>query len=343
MVVVMKKGAAEGDIQHVIDFIHQFGLKTHLSKGRERTIIGVIGEKSKLEKDQISVLRGVSKVYNILQPFKLVSREFQSENSVIQVNDVAIGGGTPVIFAGPCSVENERQILDTAWMVKEFGAKILRGGAFKPRTSPYSFQGLGLEGLKLLKKAREETGLSIVTEVMDPADVELISEYADILQVGSRSMQNFNLLKAVGRTRKPVLLKRGMSATLTELLMSAEYIMSEGNPNIILCERGIRTFVEYSRNTLDLNIVPAVQKISHLPIIVDPSHGTGRSDLVAPLSLAAIAVGADGLMVEVHPKPELALSDANQSLNAEQFGELMRKVIQLIGWRKMHAESHVTV
>jgi len=339
----MKKGAAEGDIQHVIDFIHQFGLKTHLSKGRERTIIGVIGEKSKLEKDQISVLRGVSKVYNILQPFKLVSREFQSENSVIQVNDVAIGGGTPVIFAGPCSVENERQILDTAWMVKEFGAKILRGGAFKPRTSPYSFQGLGLEGLKLLKKAREETGLSIVTEVMDPADVELISEYADILQVGSRSMQNFNLLKAVGRTRKPVLLKRGMSATLTELLMSAEYIMSEGNPNIILCERGIRTFVEYSRNTLDLNIVPAVQKISHLPIIVDPSHGTGRSDLVAPLSLAAIAVGADGLMVEVHPKPELALSDANQSLNAEQFGELMRKVIQLIGWRKMHAESHVTV
>lgn len=284
-------------------------------------------------------LSGVENVFQILQPFKLVSREFKPDDTIIKLNGVEIGQGEPIIIAGPCSVETEEQIIETARIVKESGAHLLRGGAFKPRTSPYTFQGLGEDGLKYLRRAKEETGLYIVTEVLDSNDVELVAEYADILQVGARNMQNYRLLKAVGKINKPVLLKRGMSATLNEFLMSAEYIMSEGNEQIILCERGIRTFVEYSRNTLDLNIVPAIRKISHLPIIVDPSHGTGRRDLIEPMSLAALAAGAHGLMVEVHPRPEESWSDAHQTLSPDEFSQLMIKINHFVDWMHAYEES----
>ncbi len=270
--------------------------------------------------------------------FHLVSRQHQPENTVVRLNGLEIGNGeAPVIIAGPCSVENESQILEIAWYVKEKGAKLLRGGAFKPRTNPYSFQGLGEEGLKLLRKAGDETGLPVVTEVMDTRDVPLVSQYADVLQIGSRNMQNFPLLKTVGKLHKPVLLKRGMSATLTEFLMSAEYILSGGNDQVILCERGIRTFTDFSRNTLDLNIVPAIKQLSHLPIIVDPSHGTGKRDLVMPMSLAALAAGADGLIIEVHPAPETAITDGFQTIDFEQFSRLMGQITQFSEWQKSHA------
>ncbi len=333
MVIVVRQDANDEQVQAIIDIIHELGARTHLSKGEEKTIIGVIGDKRNVQKEQLMALPGVETVISILQPYKLVGREFKKDDSIIPINGVRFGGGEPVIIAGPCSVENEKQIIEAAWMVKNQGGHLLRGGAFKPRTSPYSFQGLGEEGLKLLRQAKEETGLYIVTEVMEAGDVPLVAEYADVLQIGARNMQNYTLLKAVGRTRQPVLLKRGMSATLTEFLMSAEYIMSEGNSEVILCERGIRTFVDYTRNTLDLNIVPAVKKISHLPIIVDPSHGTGRTDLIVPMSLAALAAGADGLMVEVHPHPEKAWSDADQTLGPDQFSLLMKKVNQYKEWQ----------
>lgn len=270
--------------------------------------------------------------------YRLVSRDFKPENTVISLGDVKIGGADPVIIAGPCAVESEDQILETARLVRSQGVRLMRGGAFKPRTSPYSFAGLGEAGLRLLAEAREKTGVMIVTEVLDTRDVGLVSQYADVLQIGSRNMQNYKLLRAVGQTKKPILLKRGMSAQLQEFLMSAEYIMAEGNQQVILCERGIRTFVEYSRNTLDLNVIPAIKKISHLPIIVDPSHGTGRRDLVEPMSMAALAAGADGLIVEIHPHPDQSWSDPEQALSPEQFSHLMRQINHFIEWQKENAQ-----
>jgi len=341
MVIVMQADASEQQISQVAQFINQHGAKAHISQGEERTIIGVIGYQHQVRREHVQTLPGVEKVIPISKPYKLVSREFKKDNTLISLNGVTIGGKDPVIIAGPCSVEDESQILETARIVKENGGHLLRGGAYKPRSSPYTFQGLGEEGLKYLKKAKEETGLYIVTEVLEAMYVPLVAEFADILQIGARNMQNYELLKAVGRTQKPVLLKRGMSAQLTEFLMSAEYIMSEGNNQIILCERGIRTFVEYSRNTLDLNVVPAIKNISHLPIFVDPSHGTGRRDLIEPLSLAALAVGADGLMIEVHPRPEQAWSDADQTLDPVAFKHLMKRIKHFMAWQQKFVEQEV--
>ncbi len=330
MVIVMKREATEEEIARVKAFVEEHGARPHISRGEVQTIIGVIGYRHRVQREQLLALPGVENVFRISKPYKLVSREFKREDTVIALNGVRIGGGEPVVIAGPCSVESERQIIETAQIVKEAGAHLLRGGAYKPRTSPYSFQGLREEGLKLLRKAREATGLYIVTEVLEAMHVPLVAEYADVLQIGARNMQNYELLKAVGRVDKPVLLKRGMSAQLNEFLMSAEYIMSEGNDGVILCERGIRTFSDFSRNTLDLNIVPAIKQISHLPIIVDPSHGTGRRDLIEPMSLGALAVGADGIMVEVHPQPEKAWSDAEQSLNPTEFRHLMQRIRRFV-------------
>ncbi len=336
MIVVMNKHASEDDLMRVVEFIEERGARTHISRGRHKTIIGVIGDKTNIQKEQLRVFPGVEEVVSILKPYKLVSREFHPENTVVTVNDVTIGNGQPVVIAGPCSVESEKQIIEVAREVKRRGAHLLRGGAYKPRTSPYSFQGLGEEGLKLLKKAKEETGLGIVTEVLEPNDVPLVAEYADMLQIGARNMQNYQLLKAVGKCKKPVLLKRGMSATLTEFLLSAEYILSEGNSQVVLCERGIRTFVEYTRNTLDLNIVPMVKQVSHLPIIVDPSHGTGKRELVAAMAIAGIAAGADGLIIEVHTHPEMSWSDADQTLSPDEFGRLMKRVNSLVEWQNSY-------
>lgn len=326
MIVIMESSATQNQIENVVETIKKLGFRPHISYGEERTIIGLIGDERKISESILKSLPGVENVIPILKPYKLVSREFKKEPSIIKVEDVLIGNGHRVVIAGPCSVENEEQIIQTAQIAKKYGAKLLRGGAFKPRTSPYTFQGLGNEGLKLLAKAKKYTRLPIVTEVMEVSDVEEVAEYSDVLQIGTRNMQNYRLLKAVGKINKPVLLKRGMAATLQEFLMSAEYILSEGNFNVILCERGIRTFVDYTRNTLDLNIIPAVKKLSHLPIIVDPSHGTGRKDFVIPLSLAAITAGADGLIIEMQPNPEKSISDADQTISPEQFKELMEKL-----------------
>jgi 3-deoxy-7-phosphoheptulonate synthase len=334
MVIVMKADASSQEIRHVQSSVNSHNARAHVSQGEERTIIGVIGYNHQVKREHLLTLTGVEKVIPISKPYKLVSREFKQDNTVIYLNGVALGNGTPVIIAGPCSVESEQQILETARIVKENGGHLLRGGAFKPRSSPYSFQGLGEAGLQLLRKAKEETGLYIITEVLEAQYVPLVAEYADVLQIGARNMQNYELLKAVGRTDRAVLLKRGMSAQMTEFLMSAEYIMSEGNNRIILCERGIRTFVEYSRNTLDLNVVPAIKNISHLPIIVDPSHGTGRRDLIEPLSLAGLAAGADGLMIEVHPHPEQAWSDADQTLDPSSFKKLMHRINHFTEWQE---------
>ncbi|MBU4069335.1 MAG: 3-deoxy-7-phosphoheptulonate synthase [Proteobacteria bacterium] len=330
MIIVMKPRATEKSIERVVKKIEKAGMRVHVSKGTERTIIGAIGDERVLQQQQLKSTEGVEKVMSVLKPYRLASREFHPENTIIDADGVKIGGKKIVLMAGPCAVENRKQIITTAKIVKKTGAEILRGGAFKPRTSPYDFQGLGEEGLKLLAEARKLTGLKIVTEVMETEEVALVAQYADILQIGARNMQNFNLLKAVGKIDKPILLKRGMSATLKEFLMSAEYIMSEGNHKVILCERGIRTFVEYTRNTLDLTIVPAIKKLSHLPIIVDPSHGTGEYDFVIPMSKAAIACGADGLMIEVHPNPEEAASDGDQSLKPERFENLMREIKPIV-------------
>lgn len=326
MIIVMRSTATQTDIDQVVERITQHGLKPHISTGVERTIIGAIGDERVLRNVPFQALPGVEEVLPILKPFKLASRDFKAEPTVVQVNGVAVGGDRLAVIAGPCSVEGRQMLLDTARVVKEAGATLLRGGAFKPRTSPYSFQGLGEEALKYLAEVREITGLPVVTELMDPRDADLVMKYADMVQIGARNMQNFRLLKEVGIHRKPVFLKRGMSSTITELLMSAEYIMSEGNYNIVLCERGIRTFEDYTRNTLDVSAVPSLKQLSHLPVIVDPSHAAGKWDLVAPLALGAIAVGADGLMIEVHPQPEVALSDGPQALVPQRFTALMEQI-----------------
>jgi 3-deoxy-7-phosphoheptulonate synthase len=323
MIIVMRMGATEEEIGDVVKRVEGLGFQAHLSRGVERTIIGVIGDERALTPQKLEILEGVEKVMRVLHPFKLASRDLQPEDSVFTLDGVTIGGEEIVVMAGPCAVESREQILEAAWAVKEAGAKVLRGGAFKPRTSPYSFQGLGQEGLELLAEAREATGLLVVTEVMAPHDVPLVAQYADILQIGARNMQNYSLLHAAGEYGHPVLLKRGMMSTLEELLMAAEYILSHGNYRVILCERGIRTFERYTRNTLDINAVPVVKKLSHLPIIVDPSHATGKWDLVGAVSRAAIAAGADGLIIEVHPHPEEALSDGSQSLKPKHFAALM--------------------
>jgi 3-deoxy-7-phosphoheptulonate synthase len=334
LVIVMKHGATDEQIQHVVDRLHEFKLREHISKGEERTLIGAIGDERVLNTIPLEAMPGVEKVMAVLAPYKLASREFQPEDTVIKIDGVEIGGKKVVIMAGPCAVENEDQITTIAESVKDSGAIILRGGAFKPRTGPYSFQGLEIEGLELLAKAKEKTGLLIVTEVMSVDRIDLVAEYADILQIGARNMQNFMLLKAVGQIRKPVLLKRGMSATIEEFLLAAEYILSQGNHNVILCERGIRTFETYTRNTLDINAVPVLKQLSHLPVIVDPSHGTGRRELVVPVSKAAIAAGADGLIIEVHNNPEVSVSDGAQSLLPDQFAQLMtelKKIAEAVG------------
>ena len=326
MIIVLRPDATKKQIDHIIEKVKKLGLKPMVSSGVERTIIGVIGEEDVLRVQPLEAFPGVEKVMPILKPYKLVSREFKSEDSVINVDGVKIGGKKLTVMAGPCSVENFEMLLDIGKKVKKAGASILRGGAFKPRSSPYSFQGLGEKGLKFLKDVKKETGLKIITEVMDTRDVWMVEKYADILQVGARNMQNFNLLKEVGLSKKPVLLKRGMSATVKEFLMSAEYILAAGNFNCILCERGIRTFEDATRFTLDLNAVPLIKQLSHLPVIVDPSHGTGKWDLVAPMAKAAIAAGADGLIIEVHSNPEEAYSDGEQSLVPYRFEAMMKEL-----------------
>lgn len=326
MLVVMKKDSSEKELEAVMQKLSQSGLTGHTSQGVERTVIGVVGQTYPELRDTLELLPGVEEVIPISKPYKLSSREFQPEDTVIKVGDVTFGGDELAIIAGPCAVETEKQVLDTAKAVKAAGANILRGGAFKPSTSPYQFRGLGKEGLEILTMARSETGLPLITEVLTPQDVELVAEYADILQIGARNMQNFVLLDEVGKAKKPVMLKRGMSASLQEWLLSAEYVLSQGNRKLILCERGIRTFETYTRNTMDISAIPAIKKLSHLPIIGDPSHGTGKWELVAPLALAAVAAGADGLMIEVHPNPDQALKDGAQSLTFENFEQLMQQV-----------------
>ena len=331
MIIVMKAGAAKKEKDEVLKRIRELGYKPHVIHGTTRDVIGAIGdERGKLVLQSIESMHGVESVVPILKPYKLASKEVKRESSVIRISDtVAVGGREIVVMAGPCSVENEQQIIATAIAVKKAGARVLRGGAFKPRTSPYSFQGLEEEGLKLLAKARGESGLPFVTEVVNPETAELVAEYADILQIGARNAQNFALLKKVGQLKRPVLLKRGMSMTIQEFLMSAEYVMSEGNQAVILCERGIRTFETATRNTLDLSAIPVLRELTHLPIIADPSHGTGHYRYVAPMSFAAVAGGADGLMIEVHPDPEHASSDGAQSLKPDKFAAMMVK-LQLI-------------
>jgi 3-deoxy-7-phosphoheptulonate synthase len=326
MIIILRSHATEEEIQSVVRRIKELGLTPHLSQGTEKTVIGVIGDDRIVRRENFALLPGVDEVIPILKPYKLASREFRPNDTVVDVAGSKIGGNELVVIAGPCSVENEEQLLETATRVRQAGATLLRGGAYKPRTSPYAFQGLGEDGLRLLALAREKTGLGIVTEVMESSEVEIVADYADMLQVGARNMHNTKLLRSLSKVNKPILLKRNFSATLNEFLMSAEYLLAGGNDRVVLCERGIRTFVEYTRNTLDLNIVPAIKKLSHLPIIVDPSHGTGRQDLVLPMSRAAIAAGADGLIVEVHPNPAEAFSDGEQSLTPDKFQELMKEV-----------------
>lgn len=325
MIVVMNNGADKKEVQLVLDRLQNLGFQIHLSEGVERTIIGAIGDKTILNEVAIEAMPGVEKVVPILQPYKLVSREFKN-HSVVKVGDLEFGGKQLHVMAGPCAVESREQLLETAEKVAKAGATILRGGAFKPRTSPYAFQGLEEEGLKMLAEARERTGLKIVTEVVDPRNVELVARYADILQIGARNMQNFLLLKEVAGADKPVVLKRGPSATVEEWLMAAEYLMSGGNYNVILCERGIRTFETYLRNTLDLSAVPVAKSLSHLPVIVDPSHATGKWRFIKPMAMSAVAAGADGLMIEVHPNPAEALCDGPQSLTPENFDSLMNDI-----------------
>jgi 3-deoxy-7-phosphoheptulonate synthase len=326
MIVVMKQGATRAQIANVIARIEQLGCQVHISEGEERTIIGIIGNGRPLDDELIERMDGVERTVPILRPFKLASRDFHPQDTLVPVNGITIGGRQVIVMAGPCAVESRDQLLETARAVKEAGGHMLRGGVFKPRTSPYSFQGLREEGLRLLAEAREETGLPVITEVMDPQQVPLVTTYADILQIGARNMQNYTLLHAVGEAQRPVLLKRGMMSTIEELLMAAEYILTHGNDRVMLCERGIRTFESYTRNTLDISAVPLLKQISHLPVIVDPSHGTGKWELVEPMSRAAVAAGADGLLVEVHPHPAEALSDGNQSLKSARFARLMQSL-----------------
>ncbi|MFN4245631.1 MAG: 3-deoxy-7-phosphoheptulonate synthase [Brevinematia bacterium] len=334
MIIVLKKEATERDIEHIIEKIKEHGLEPHISRGVEKIVIGVVGDDNKLINVPIESFDNVEQVIRVTKPYKLASRDFHPQNTIIDIGTVKIGSDELAIIAGPCSVETPEQITYIAKEVKKYGANILRGGAFKPRTSPYSFQGLGKEGLELLKLAKEQTGLPIITEVLDTRDVELVAEYADILQVGTRNAQNFALLKELGKIKKPVLLKRGLAMKADEWVMSAEYIMSGGNYNVILCERGIRTFETSTRNTLDINIIPVMKEKTHLPIIIDPSHATGKSKYVSDMALAAIAAGADGVMIEVHNDPENAWSDGDQSITPVQFGKVMEKIkliAQIIG------------
>ena len=323
MIIVMKPDATKENIQKVEERLQQVGLKAHLSTGEDCTIIGVIGDRKKIANLEVSMLEGVEKTVRITEKYKLVSRHFHPEDTIVDVDGVKIGGKEVVIMAGPCSVESIEQLREAAKAVKAGGAKFLRGGAFKPRTSPYDFQGLAEEGLKMLREVADEEGLKVVTEIVDKDDIELVGKYADIYQVGARNMQNFQLLKALGKAKKPVMLKRGLAATISEWLNAAEYIMAGGNEQVIFCERGIRTYETFTRNTLDLSAVAAIKELSHLPIIVDPSHGTGRWEMVRPMARAAVAAGCDGLIIEVHPHPEVALSDGDQSLTPKNFNALM--------------------
>lgn len=327
MLVVMRHDASPDEIQGVVRMIRELGYDAAPIPGRQRTAIGLIGNDGKVDSDRIDALPGVLQIIHVSQPYKQVSREWRDERTVVALpNGTRIGGDQVAVMAGPCSVESEEQILGIAHRLREAGATVLRGGAFKPRSSPYSFQGMGEAGLKLLARAREETGMAIVTEAIDPEGVDVVAEYADIVQIGARNMQNFSLLRRAGRAGKPVLLKRGMAATVKELLLSAEYILAEGNGEVILCERGVRGFDTHTRNLLDLTAIPVVKSLSHLPIIADPSHGTGLRAKVIPMARAAVAAGADGLMIEVHPDPERALSDGAQSLFPDQFDELMAQI-----------------
>ena len=326
MIVVLSRNSTDDDLSRIKERIEGHGLVAQISTGVERTVVGVLGSIPSEFKDEMELMPGVAEVMLITKPYKLASREFHPEDSIVRVGDAVIGGPDPVVMAGPCSVEDEEQMVATAKAVKKAGATVLRGGAFKPRTSPYSFRGMGLDGLKLLKLAKEETGLPIITEVMSPADVETVAQYADILQIGARNMQNYNLLDAVGATRMPVMVKRGMSAPYEEWLLAAEYVMAAGNNQVILCERGIRGFEQFTRFTMDVAAIPVIKRLSHLPIIADPSHSTGKWYLVTPVALAAVAAGAHGLLVEVHPNPDVAKCDGAQSLTFENFNSLMGQV-----------------
>lgn len=330
MIILMKRNATQEQIDQVTEWITSVGYRPHLSRGVERTLIGAIGDdRGRAQLKSAAFLPGVEQVVPILKPYKLASREFQETDTIVRVGEVRIGGPAFTVIAGPCSIESEEQMMESGYAAKKAGAKILRGGAFKPRTSPYSFQGMEEEGLKLLRKVGDKMGMPVVTEVMNTMDVDLVEQYSDILQIGARNIQNFALLKAVGHCHKPVLLKRGMMTTIEELLMSAEYILSEGNGQIILCERGIRTFETATRNTLDISAVPVLKELTHLPVIVDPSHAAGYAKYVLPLARAAVAVGAHGIIVEIHPEPEKAFSDGAQSLRPEQFYRLMDEVTLL--------------
>src|SRR5262245_26278382 len=329
MLVVMQQGATEEQIENVISRMIEMGFNVHRSTGMIHTVLGGVGGKADFDLAVFDVMDGVKEAHRIASPYKLASRSFRPGGTVVRIGDLAIGGEQVVVIAGPCSVESRDQIERSAEIVAKAGARLIRGGAFKPRSSPYSFQGLGEDGLRMLREAARHNGLLVVSEVMDLTQIPLLAEYADILQVGARNMQNFNLLRELGKESKPVLLKRGIAATIEELLLSAEYILSGGNYDVILCERGIRTFETYTRNTLDISAIPVVKKLSHLPIVADPSHGTGRRDNVGPMARAAVAAGADGLMIEVHPDPDRALSDGAQSMRPEQFEELMDQLRRL--------------
>jgi 3-deoxy-7-phosphoheptulonate synthase len=329
MIIVLKPQSTAAEIEHVLERIQELGLKPHLSRGEHRTIVGVIGDENKLQAEPLQAIPGVEQVIPILKPFKLACREFNRDDTVVNVGHVKIGGGHLAMIAGPCAIEGLAVLDEIAGAVKQAGANILRGGAFKPRTSPYSFQGLGEEGLKMLRDVGAKHNMPVVTEVMDPRQIPVVLKYADMFQIGARNMQNFDLLKEVGQTRKPVLLKRGMSATVKDLLMSAEYVLSEGNPDVVLCERGVRSFEDSTRNMLDMSAVPNVKGLSHLPIIVDPSHATGRTDLIPPMACASVAAGADGVHIEVHSCPEKALSDGPQALLPAKYADVMARMRQL--------------
>lgn len=343
MLIVMKSEATPSDIEKVVEVIEKLGFKAHKMPGEYRTAIGVTGNKDSIDPAHFETLHGVADAIRVTQPYKLISKTEQNERSVIRVGTASIGGGELAMIAGPCALENREQVFAAAKVVAKSGARFFRGGAFKPRTSPYAFQGMGEDGLKLLVEVRDQFGLNIVTEAMDEGGVDLVEKYGDCIQIGARNMQNFSLLKYVGKTRKPVLLKRGLSATLDELLLAAEYIMAEGNNDVILCERGVRTFSGHARNTLDLSIIPAIHRMSHLPVIVDPSHGTGHNYMVGPMARAAVAVGADGLIIEVHPCPEEALCDGAQALTPEQYREMVTQVKIIHDLSRVEAVSQVSV
>ncbi len=326
MIIVMRSGSTPNQIDQVVKRVEEMGYQVHLSKGEERTIIGVVGDDRPIDRDQVEALDGVEKTVPILRPFKLASRDFCAVDSTFALNGVRFGGEKIAVIAGPCAVESREQLLETAHAVREAGATMLRGGAYKPRTSPYSFQGMGEDGLEILAEAREITGMPVVTEVMSPEQVPLVARYADMLQIGARNMQNYALLHAVGHSQHPVLLKRGMMSTIEELLMAAEYILSHGNRRVALCERGIRTFERYTRNTTDINAIPVLKELSHLPVVLDPSHGTGKWEYVAAVAKAGVAAGADGLIIEVHMHPDKAMSDGAQSLKPEKFAALVREM-----------------